>query len=184
MFLQCALILTSAHLGSPHLSSPLRAASLHFTSFHVIFCTLTLYTRPICSSWQSRGDKVKAALVAGADPNERDAKGRTSLLVASSMGHADILAMLIEGGGDVAQKMEGSGASCAWLAAQQGCADCLRVLGKHDPGQLNERNNKGVSPVYIAAQRGHADAIQVLADHNANVNARCTRHKFTPVGPE
>ena len=133
---------------------------------------------------QSRGDKVKAALVAGADPNERDARGRTSLLVASSMGHADILAMLIEGGGDITQKMESSGASCAWLAAQQGFADCLRVLGEHDPTMLDERNNKGVSPVYIAAQRGHAEAIQVLSDHDANVNARCTRHKFTPVRPE
>ena len=53
------------------------------------------------AAWRDRGAAAKILLADGADPNSRDsAGGNTPLLIAASMGHHDMVKILIDRGAD------------------------------------------------------------------------------------
>ena len=73
---------------------------------------------------------VRALLEAGANPNVRDGGGEPLLFTASSMGAADVVAVLAQGGADVTCKAT-DGWSCVMQAASQGHLTTLQQLIKY-----------------------------------------------------
>lgn len=133
---------------------------------------------------------VRLLLDAGADPNTtRDflagkdgarekppggvqrsgANEMTCLMVAASLGHADICRILTEHGAIV----DARGLyelTALGLAANRGRGDACRTLleNKADP---NLRDVEGATPLILAAHEGHMEVCRVLLDGGADVNA-------------
>lgn len=139
---------------------------------------------------------ARAALDAGADPNEAGEFDRTPLHAAARRS-ADIIELLIERGARL-NSVDGDGRTALHLAN----ADAARVLLAHDADVLaldkngnsalhtaaeesalvcallvdagvpvDVRNNAGLSPLHFAVLKGNHDVVQYLRSRGADMNA-------------
>ena len=113
-----------------------------------------------------RGDTAEAQrlLQAGAQVDARDAKhDAPAVLWAAHDGQVAVLAILLDGGGDV-ESAKADGDTALWYAAQQGQLDAARLLLERGANP-NPRGPDGSSAVAIAEQKGYGEIAALLRQH-------------------
>jgi ankyrin repeat protein len=120
-------------------------------------------------------DRVRTALAAGADRNERDGDGATALMLAAHAGDLGMVKTLIAAGADVnATDERGWGAlmkSVYNADLDRGFAEVARAL--IDAGaDVEAPIGYGVRPLMLAAGYGETAVVETLLDAGADVLAR------------
>jgi len=105
--------------------------------------------------------EVRAALAAGADPNERDYRhNMTPLYVAAALGHTTCLQELLEHESTlILLNQDGKNPIC--IAAKNGHSPCLRYLLMRGDSKVNVGY-----PLWWAALYGHTDCVRQLLEHD------------------
>ncbi len=130
----------------------------------------------------ARDGDVKRAnqlLDQGAVLAELDAAGEPALLVASLAGHADVVALLLERGGDLHIPNKG-GLTALHAAAYGGHLDVVKLLVSKSAAVNNTDNFYKMSPLHAAAEEGHAEVVAFLLANAANIEAT-ERNGYTPL---
>ncbi len=108
----------------------------------------------------------------GFRPNNEFISGCTGakvsgLGVASQIGYAEGVKLLIEAGADLNQGCDG--ATPLYIASQNGHAEALEILIQAG-ADLNQGPDDGATPLFIASQNGHAKAVEILVKAGADFN--------------
>ncbi len=109
-------------------------------------------------------NKVKRAIDAGADVNERYERGYL-LGFYCFWGKLDIIKLLIDAGADVNNREDPP------ITHVEGDnADVYKILIDNG-ADVNAKNNDGTTPLHSAALSGNADSVELLINNGADVNA-------------
>ncbi len=138
----------------------------------LLLCLLALLL-PACSATAGPADgrlreaaehgdaaAVRLALGAGADPEARDAQGRTAVLLATHGNHVEAARALIEAGADVNAK-DALQDSAYLYAGAHGLNEILALTLAHG-ADLQSTNRYGGTALIPAAERGHVDTVRTL----------------------
>ncbi|KAG0420742.1 hypothetical protein HPB47_003316, partial [Ixodes persulcatus] len=135
------------------------------------------------ASWGGHEEVVSRLLAHGADVNRADCEGRTALIAgeadvdhadnssrtplfaAASMGHADVVSLLLFWGAYV-DSIDAEGRTVLAIAATQGSVEVVRQLLDRGLDELH-RDNAGWTPLHYAALEGHAEVCTLLVEAGA-----------------
>src|SRR4051812_38045614 len=114
---------------------------------------------------------VRSAIAAGADVNAKSPvlvngnDGQTPLLVASFLGHAEIVRALLEAGANPRINDYLLKATPVHKAAYAGRPEALMALREHGGGEINAQGPyNGYTAMHDAVWHGHPDALAVILD--------------------
>ncbi|KAJ6517615.1 hypothetical protein DFH09DRAFT_1332314 [Mycena vulgaris] len=95
--------------------------------------------------------------------------GHTALYTAASLGHLEIIRLLVENGADTNAK----GGIALIAAARNGHYEAVRLLIAHG-AEVNPTGleNRGVTALHVAAAGGHDEIARFLMEHGADKEAR------------
>ncbi len=124
----------------------------------------------LCAAIQhGHGDIVEMLLSRGADPNEKDISGRTSLHVAARKGDPKLIELLLKHGIDVnvcARDLSNSIPLCH--AGSRQAAEVLIANG----ADLSWRDESGGTVLHSLVRRGTTDAAEAIIEHGVDINAQ------------
>jgi excisionase family DNA binding protein len=131
--------------------------------------------------------RVQALIEEGADVNERDASGRTALMIAANRGHTYVVQLLLERGAD-ANARDNQGLTALEAAESRGFQRIVSLLSKFIayPAQQeagsNWQSNASASRLSLhrAVDEGDFSALLSLIETGADVNAR-SNDEWTPL---
>jgi ankyrin repeat protein len=125
-----------------------------------------------------REQAVRVLLDAHADPEVRDAAGRTPLMLAAESGQADVAGQLLShlARMDPADKQ---GRTALWYASASGSTEIVAAL-LTQKSTLDAADALGFTPLCIASARGHLTVVDSLLKAGANANV-ATENKSTPL---
>lgn len=116
-------------------------------------------------------DGVLACIEAGFEIDDRDADGRTLLMLASENGHAELASCLIERGANLASTLNGQDDRDSMaLACTTGHVEVVRLL--IDRGaSVNKRYTltQNITALGLAANKGQVDVCRLLIDRGAEI---------------
>jgi len=102
----------------------------------------------------------------GVDPNILSELRFTSLFIALSSGHPEVVEFLLEHGADPNIK-NNDGSTPLHYAADN--SKVVEVLLEHG-ADLNIRDKYGATPLHDAAENGHPEVVELLLEHGADPN--------------
>ena len=122
------------------------------------------------------GDAATVAdlLVGGADVDEpmTDGLSLTPLLIASRMGHDNVVRLLLEHGTSINLALGPSlfvaGPTPLFMASGEGHAAVARLLLERGAA-VDQGGHEGVTPLIVACLRGHLEVVQLLSSHGASL---------------
>jgi ankyrin repeat protein len=105
--------------------------------------------------------------------NEQKKDGMTPLITASMMGHANVVAYLIEEGADV-EAVGTNGATALMIASMMGHTNVMELL--LEAGAIVDSEHKFAknTALHFASEMGRAEAVELLCKHNASVEKEKT----------
>jgi ankyrin repeat protein len=101
------------------------------------------------------------------------------LLIAALAGHPDVVALILEKGGDIEIRNRG-GLTALHAAAYGGNLDVVELLVSKGASVNDTRNFYKMSPLHAAAEEGHADVVAFLIANKADIEAK-ERNGYTPL---
>jgi len=130
-----------------------------------------------------RGDKaaVRDLLKQGADVNGAQGDGMSALHWAAERGDAELAAMLIHAGANIAAVTRIGQYTPLHLAAKSGSAPLTQALIKAGADVNARSTNSGASPLHMAASSGSPEVINTLLDAKADINAKEGEAGQTPL---
>lgn len=111
---------------------------------------------------------VKEAIDAGADVNARGPDGLTPLMIASALGQAQAVALLLTAGADVLTADPRMGATAIHKAAQSGSADVIGILLDHGAFINQQSPVLGNTALMDAVLHKHEAVVRVLLSRRAH----------------
>lgn len=114
-------------------------------------------------------DRVRALLVAGADPNTPDGNGIYPLDFAAYDNRVELCRLLLEYHASV--RVISGGSTPLDIAVARGSLETVRILIDNG-GDVRRMYPSGRTPLHIAALNGRADVAGLLVDRGADVEAR------------
>lgn len=121
---------------------------------------------------------VELLLAHKADPNLKNKKGETPLLLACASGNAKSVEALIAAKADLRARDADSNTALI-LAAQSGNRSLLQTILAAKP-DLNAANHMGWTALHRAASNGNRAALETLLEHKPNLNP-LDKIKMTPL---
>lgn len=104
-----------------------------------------------------RASVLQNLLVAGADPDGRDAQGRTALMWAAECNRPALAEILLEAGAQPDLGDPGSGITALWIAAHLGYWQVVRVLLEHGASHRE-------TAFLLARKQGHRVVASEIAE--------------------
>eukprot|EP00045_Choanoeca_perplexa_P012694 m.140110 g.140110 ORF g.140110 m.140110 type:complete len:861 (+) comp16102_c0_seq3:166-2748(+) len=111
---------------------------------------------------------AQALLKSGADMNSQDAQRVTPLMLAASLDHPAIVAMLINKRATKVNAQDDNGWSAFHWAAACGCLEATQLLLTARKPTLYMLNKQGETPLHLAAREGSVDVVKVLTMQRDN----------------
>ena len=111
---------------------------------------------------------VQPLLGLGADINIRNNEGESPVLLASKLGHEDVLTSLLKSGADTSIVDVGGG-GCLHLASMSGHVSCMKLLLEHGV-EADLSDQSGTTPLMLASGGGHKAAVIMLLEAGASVD--------------
>jgi ankyrin repeat protein len=111
---------------------------------------------------------VKSLLDRGFDPNTRDEKGQTGLLIALREPSPKVVKVLLDSPKTDVEARNSKDESPLMLAAIKGQQDLVILLIERDA----DINKPGWTPLHYAATNGHTDIMKLLLDKDAFIDAQ------------
>jgi ankyrin repeat protein len=99
---------------------------------------------------------------AGVNPDHQDEDGATAAHYAAVWNQADVLTVIIRGGGSI-EIVDKHGNQPLWHAVHRGSLEAIRILMAHG-ADMNRRNNYGRSALELARSKADAEPLKVLLD--------------------
>ncbi|XP_046991946.1 serine/threonine-protein phosphatase 6 regulatory ankyrin repeat subunit C-like [Schistocerca americana] len=115
-------------------------------------------------------DEVEILLRAGANPTTKDNKGNTPLHIASNVGNAKVMELLIKAGIDFTLKDVINQTSLKWTSSVEGVEHADHVRNQRKAAIIDEKNNEGQTPLLLAA--GCRDAVSLLLREGASISVK------------
>lgn len=135
------------------------------------------------AAYEGNTVQVQALLEEGANVNEKDASGRTALMIAANRGHTYVVQLLLDSGAD-ANIRDNHGFSALQSAESRGFHRIVSLLRKFSDAQgqpENEALTAGQRPsLHRAVDDGDFSALKSLISSGADVNARSS-DEWTPL---
>lgn len=138
------------------------------------------------AAYEGNTAQVQSLIDEGADINERDASGRTALMVAANRGHTYVVQLLLERGAD-ANANDNKGGTAIQAAESRGFQRIVSILRQFSaaPGQAESGSALKGQPsprlsLHRAVDEGDFAALKSLIDAGADVNARSS-DEWTPL---
>jgi ankyrin repeat protein len=130
-----------------------------------------------------REDYVEALVQHGAATNARDENGRLPLLLASRLGLAKSVGLLLDHGARPFQPLTPAKWSSLHVAAHNGNKDCVAMILEKVPSLLNVTSAKSSmnTPLHVATSAGHVNIVDQLLLAGAKVNERNKPVGHTPL---
>lgn len=118
---------------------------------------------------QNRANEVHAAILDGADPNEKDSSGSTALLTAIAYRSLDAISVLLENGADVTVQDKG-GSTALHYAIEHKLPKVLEALLSKCPDAVSIADKHGNQPLWTAAfnARGNYEMVSMLLECGAD----------------
>jgi len=113
---------------------------------------------------------LKSLLASGADPNAKDARGRTALWWAAAHGHGDIVRALHAHGACV-DAVDADGVPPVYISASEGRVPLVRLLLELGSQAVGTPCSNGTSAVHAAAANGSVELLQLLHESGARLDA-------------
>ena len=111
--------------------------------------------------------RVRELLVAGVDPNIREADHGPAVVMAASVESYGALAELAAARQTKLEATNAKGETALLIASRKGHIQAVKALLEGGA----ELNPDGWTPLHMAAGNGHEDLVRVLIDSQANLNA-------------
>jgi len=117
-------------------------------------------------------DGVDASVSNGANTETRNVDGFTPLIMASYLGHGEIVKQLLRAGASIEAK-DNLGFTALQAAAQEGRLEVVRILISKN-ANVNTHSNDKATPLIKATELGHLQVVRVLLNAGAETEACCT----------
>lgn len=114
---------------------------------------------------------MEELLSRGADPDARDAEGRTPLMVAAAFDSRAVADVLLKHGADLLTRDAVDGNTALDFAAMAGNADFTKLLLTNGAPADARATRNGETPLHYAAYYGRRKVIDLLVESGANINA-------------
>ena len=121
---------------------------------------------------------LRTALRRGADPDQADADGATTLQFASANSHLEAMRLLLDHGASC-NRQDMMQQAPAHLAAQFNRTGAIRLLNQYG-ADLNLRGSLDDTPLHFAVYHNSSEAMKALVDCGANTRLR-NREDETPL---
>ena len=124
---------------------------------------------------------VEILINAGADVNQANSVGKTSLLIAAWNGHDSLIEFLLAAGASVeGMTRDNVGYTALMACCARGSLEILQLL--LDAGAvLDARNRYGAQAIHFASEEGHGSTIRELCRRGANPDAPTIRPRVQAV---
>merc|ERR1719193_2275979 len=106
----------------------------------------------------------------GAELDEQDIEGRSTLMVCSMRGNLELTEILAKHNACL-DLVDNDGRTALMLAAVKNQFVCVNMLASNN-ANLNFQDKAGRTALMLAAIKGHGEVVQLLADHGAALNAQ------------
>ena len=128
-------------------------------------------TAPMLIEATIAGDiaQIKAAIASGADLEQRDAKGRTALLIATHADNPEAAKLLIAAGADVNAKDDILDTPFLYAGAE-GRDDILKAILATGKANLKDTNRFGGTALIPAADHGFPETVRILLGTGINID--------------
>jgi outer membrane protein OmpA-like peptidoglycan-associated protein len=162
-----------------------------FYKLLVVFTVLTLLLLAGCSNKEKamvnavkNNDitKVESLLDQGVSPNLKTEDGKTILMLATYLGHADIAKLLIEKGAEVNAK-DNDGKTALMYAAEPGHVDMARLL-LNNGAELKATDNNGETALQIAQDNHQTEMVEFLSNWGKTTTSPGTNQNPVSITPE
>ena len=148
-----------------------------FSKLAVVFLIIGVVCLAGCSDKEkaigtavANGDttEVESLLDKGVSPDSKADDGKTLLMLAAYLGHADIVELLIDKGADVNAKDQ-DGKTALMYATEKGNVEITKLLLKNgaDP---NIADNNGKTALMYAVEKGNVEITKLLLENGADPN--------------
>jgi ankyrin repeat protein len=113
---------------------------------------------------------VTLLLSYGADVNEINRRGDTPLIIASYMGHVEMLFYLINEGADIHHKTVNKLFTALHFAAFKGHFQVVNMLLENGFTDIDALDSDGRTPLMLAALKDSVDVVELLKNHGSDIN--------------
>ncbi|KAG1706235.1 hypothetical protein DVH05_001383 [Phytophthora capsici] len=118
---------------------------------------------------QEATDAIVALIHQGVDVKAPDGGATVAIHYAAANGHVEVLSLLLEQGGDVAQ--DNDGRTALHYAAEDGTVEVLSLLLERG-ADVSVQDNDGWTALHLAALHGDVEKLSLLLERGADVDAQ------------
>lgn len=110
---------------------------------------------------QGRANAVACLLKSGADVNLVTNDGVSALILASELGHIEVVKLLLDNSANLKAKRISDGLTALIIAANKGHDDIVKLLIEMG-ADVNEKSHQGTTPYMTAYSQGHEEVVKIL----------------------
>lgn len=129
----------------------------------------TLLTRAIKNQQKDVVCRLLACEGIDLDAVSSNEGGATPLFIASQVGNAELVQLLLQAGSKSIGRADKDGSTPLHIAAVEGHLPVVKLLLSAGSTSIDKQNNFGATPLYMAALNGRLQVVQLLLQHGSKL---------------